>query len=341
MGVTKAQKMRLGVFLVISGFALIGGLIVLAGARLGEKRDTYFVRYAEGQVSLNGLDVGSPVKYSGIRVGRVDRISIDPVDVSVIVVQLSLDENTPVARDSKANLGSMGITGLKYVDLSRGSQAAGIRQVGDDIPAGQSGLDALTNQAGEIASKVSLTLDRVNALIDPNFKRQVDGLLKRANELLATLEQTVAENRLPLKQLHVRLEETLRQGTATLASVGDVLRTIDGIAQENRQPIQTTLKNVETISRRLRDTRRKIDETLKAAEDLLSDGRASVGPNGIQATLKSLNQLLARGQSLLRANRANIVETTSYLRETSENMSDFSRRIREDPSLLLLGEGRD
>jgi len=325
----------------VSAVVLIGGLIVLAGARLGEKRDVYYVRYTEGEVSLNGLDVGSPVKYSGIRIGRVDRISIDPEDVSVIVVELSLDEGTPVAKDSKANLGSMGITGLKYVDLSRGSQSAGIRSIGENIPAGQSGLDALTHQAGEIADKVSRTLDRVNALIDANFKKQVDGLLARANALLKTLEQTVTENRRPLQQLHLRLEDTLRQGATTLESVSRLLRTIDGIAQENRQPIRTTLNNIEVVSRQLKQTRKQIDETLSAAESLLAEGRVSIGPEGVQATLKNLNQLLSRGQRLLRANRGNIIEATGYLRETSENMSDFSRRIREDPSLLLLGEGRD
>ena len=88
----------------------IGGLIVLAGARLG-KRETSITCDILKEVSLNGLDVGSPVKYSGIRIGRVDRISIDPEDVSVIVVELSLDEG--IVQSSKANLGSMGITGLK------------------------------------------------------------------------------------------------------------------------------------------------------------------------------------------------------------------------------------
>ena len=98
MSVTRAQKVRLGIFLVVSALLLIGGLVILAGARLGEKRDLYFVRYAEGEVSLNGLDVGSPVKYSGIRVGRVDRISIDPSDVSVIVVTISAKPIWPERR---------------------------------------------------------------------------------------------------------------------------------------------------------------------------------------------------------------------------------------------------
>ncbi len=78
MAVTRAQKVRLGAFLAIGITAVVGGLVVLAGAKLGEKRDAYTVRYDQAEVSLSGLEVGSPVRYSGIKVGRVDAIGIDP-----------------------------------------------------------------------------------------------------------------------------------------------------------------------------------------------------------------------------------------------------------------------
>ena len=341
MGVTRAQKVRLGVFLMVSGLLLISGIIILAGARLGEKRDAYFIRYGEGEVSLNGLDVGSPVKYSGIRVGRVDRIFIDPKDVGVIVVEISLTENTPVAKDSKANLGSMGITGLKFVDLTRGTTRAGLRQPGDDIPAGESGLDALTNQAGEIATKVSRTLDRLNRLIGPETKARIDGILVRTDALLKTVDDTVKENRAPILELHKKLQIVFDKGIALIDSLNAVARRIDEVTQAVGEGAARATGRASRLIRQLTQTRKNLDDTLSAARGLFNVGTDAMGEAGLRSTLKQLNIFLKRGNQVLRASRDNILDSMGYLRETSENMRDFSRRVREDPSLLILGEGRD
>ena len=102
--ITRAQKVRLGVFLTVSSTLLIGTLAVLAGLRLAEERDTYTIRY---HMSLSGLEAGSPVKFNGVRVGRVDSIRIDREDPATVVVAVSLDAGTPVKKDTRAivNLG--------------------------------------------------------------------------------------------------------------------------------------------------------------------------------------------------------------------------------------------
>ncbi|HYU15587.1 MAG TPA: MlaD family protein, partial [Candidatus Acidoferrum sp.] len=206
--VTRAQKLRLGIFLAAGLAVLIGGLAILAGLKLGERRDSYVVRFRDSGVSLSGLDIGSPVKYSGIRVGRVDAIRIDPDDVSVIQVELSLDHDTPVADDSVANLGSQGITGLKYVELSRGSRTARVRVPGEEIPPGTSLLDNLAQRADQIAVKAETVLDRVAVLAGPDMKERLARLLDRSEELLGTVDSVLRENRESLKTLAERVTGT-------------------------------------------------------------------------------------------------------------------------------------
>src|SRR5262249_13200599 len=157
------------------------------------------VRYQEAAVSLSGLEVGAPVKYSGIRVGRVDAVRIDPMDVSVIVVEISLDHGTPVAEDEKADLGTQGITGLKYAELTRGSAKPRVREPGEEIPAGQSAFDTLTSQAGDVARKLEIVLDRLANLAGEDMKTRVAGVLDRSNKLLETINSVLEENRASLK----------------------------------------------------------------------------------------------------------------------------------------------
>jgi len=322
MAATRAQKVRLGVFVSLGLAVMLGGLVALAGARLGEDRDAYVVRYVEGVVSLSGLEVGSPVKYSGIRVGRVESIRIAPQDLSVVEVGISLTEGTPVANDTLANLGSMGITGLKYIELSRGTRDAGLRKPGGAIPPGSSGLDELTNRAGEIAEQVSVTLDRVNALVAPEMQVRVASILDRTDTLLVTLEATVDENRVAMKGLVAEAERLT-------AEVADIAETTNGLVARAAPGIDRSLRAVTRLMGSLEGTRENLDATLASADAMMQSAND---------VLVGALPLIDHSGLLVVQSRENLVEALSFFRETAENLSDFSRRVREDPSLLLLGD---
>lgn len=329
MAVTRAQKVRLGIFVSAGLAVLVGGLVVLAGMKLGETREIYDIRFSDADVSLSGLEVGSPVKYSGIRVGRVDRIAVDPQDVSVIVVTISLEENTPVAEDSQANLGSMGITGLKYVELTRGSRDARVRKSGETIPAGKSLLDDLSSQAGEIAEKVNVALDNVNAMTGPDMKVRVASILDRADKLLETAEATIAENREGLRTLMTRLGSTAEKVDTLSAELAEAAKQGRRLIEDGRPRLVRALDQGAALMGELRESRGKLDVALAESGGLVKELRTTVVP---------LEQLLSRSSMILVQSREDLVEALAYLRETAENMTVFSQKVRDDPSLLLLGE---
>jgi phospholipid/cholesterol/gamma-HCH transport system substrate-binding protein len=312
--VTRAQKARLGIFLGAGLFVLIGGLVVLAGLKLGEKRDHYAVRYQEAAVSLSGLEVGAPVKYSGIRVGRVDSVRIDPKDVSVIVVEVTLDHGTPVAEDSRADLGSQGITGLKYIELTRGSRAAGVRLPGEDIPPGQSAFDALTSQAGDIAKKIDIVLDRVADLTGRDMKDRVAKLLDRSDELLATVNGLLEENRAALKTVAARLASTAEEADALAAQLSGTARRANALLDEATAVVHAA-----------RATPDKLNAALTEATGTLAESRTLVANLG----------------ALLQHSRRDLIDTITYLRETAENVNVLSEKLKEDPTLLLRHEDED
>jgi phospholipid/cholesterol/gamma-HCH transport system substrate-binding protein len=211
-------------------------MLILAGMKLGESRDTYTVRFSQANVSLSGLEVGSPVKYSGLRIGRVEAVGVAKDDVGVILVTLSIDGGTPVAEDSKANLGSMGITGLKYIELTRGSKEAKLRKPGAVIPEGASLIDDLTDQAGEIARKVQVTLDNVNALTGPDMKDRVSRLLDRSERTLAEVEGLLVENRDSFKLLSARLAVTADEVSNIASGLNGTVERANGLLDTIQPP---------------------------------------------------------------------------------------------------------
>ncbi|MEA2095976.1 MAG: MlaD family protein, partial [Candidatus Cloacimonadota bacterium] len=152
--VTKAQKLRLGIFITVISVLMIIFLIMVAGTKIMEKRDIYHIRYQDS--SVTGLQIGGPVKYRGIGIGRVDDISIDPESITDIVVTVSIKSGTPIKGDMTASLIPIGITGLVQVEITGGTQEAEMLDSGSFILSGLSTLESISGKAEVLANKFEI-----------------------------------------------------------------------------------------------------------------------------------------------------------------------------------------
>jgi phospholipid/cholesterol/gamma-HCH transport system substrate-binding protein len=120
---------KLGLFVVV-GFAIAMASIVALGARGLEKKTVSYKTYFDE--SVQGLDVGSPVKFRGVGIGSVGVIDVAPDRRHVMVtIDLGVDKLNelglavapgPNARiaippDLRVQLGSSGITGVKFISI--------------------------------------------------------------------------------------------------------------------------------------------------------------------------------------------------------------------------------
>lgn len=327
--ITRAQKVRLGVFLVVSITILLVTLAVLLGVRFAAPRDTYFIRYT---ISLSGLEPGAPVKYHGVRVGRVENIKIDPTDVSAVIVTISLDSGTPVKRDTRAVVNLTGITGLKYVELTGGTKESEALPPGHFIEAGESVVDRLTGRAEEIALRIEALLIKIDDLLNDNTRARIQGAIEEAQKLIGNANIILEENRDNIRALTQALSEAVQTANTLLAHTDEemthLFRVAHSLAEDLRssasgERIGNILGNVERITSGLR----------RAIE------RADLG--GLGEDLKVLADRTRRlvedlDVTILRS-RENLYSSLSYIREAVENLSEFARSIREDPSLLLRG----
>src|SRR5689334_9285868 len=116
---TPATQLKLGAFVLV---AIAAAIAVALGLGLRGRVSTlrYHTYFDE---NVQGLELGSPVTFRGVRIGAVGAIAIAPdrvhVDVALDIrerdaVQLDLDTRGPAMR---ARLETQGITGVKYVDV--------------------------------------------------------------------------------------------------------------------------------------------------------------------------------------------------------------------------------
>ena len=335
--VTRAQKVRLGIFVAVSMTFLIGSLVMLAGLHLMDVRDIYTVRF-EGSVS--GLEVGAQVKYNGVRVGRVDSVRINPDDVSEVIVKLSLDADTPIKTDTRAVLNLAGITGLKFIELTLGSRESDFVEPGGEIPAGESLMDRLTGQAEDIATKAELLLNNLNRLLDEDNRARFSAILANLDEATAAMAQMVEENRANVELLAANLAHA----SAALTPVLTTLET------EGRATLAAIADTATALGRTV--DRAKVDRVLTSTDRVLGNVDRLVGTaqrkirasdvEGLITTMGRLanqtSQLVASINLTVLRSREDLYGSLTYLLEGMENFADFTRMVRENPALLLSGQ---
>lgn len=334
--ITRAQKVRLGVFLLVSFLLLLALVAAVVGSAVFADRDRYLIQY---DISVSGLEVGAPVKYNGVRVGRVERIWIDPEQVSQTVVAISLQGGTPIKENTRAVLNVQGITGLRFIELVGGTSAAKTLPPGASIQAGESFVDTMTGRAEQLSLKAEKLLNQMLRMTGEENRALLGDVLERAGSLMHTLDETVQRNR------H-KIGETLDNLNRSAHKLGAAL-------DEIRLAASTTREAVGRIRRaavQLLDHERVVG-LLDAARAAVDEVRARVGKEELGRTLASVGRLLRRTDAMVEkldlmvaSGREDLRITLRYLAETTENLRDFSRLIREDPSRLLSSpkrQGRD
>lgn len=307
--ITKTQKVRLGIFILVAVFVLIGTLFALTGGRFSEKRDFYIVRLS---ASVSGLEVGSAVKYNGVQIGRVESLRVDPERVSVTLVEISVLENTPIKQDTRAVASALGITGLKYIELVKSTDDSPRIPVGSEIPEELSLVDNLSGKAAEIALKTELILSNIAEITNPENRQKMLGLIGRVDTILMQFE-TLLNNTTP--QL-TSLTTNLSQSAATL---------------------DQTLKSTNELIAGFKTEQGNLSAVLKNTNGAIGDARTLMNDTNLAETLANANQVFSNLNILIVKNQENLALTLEQANQISENLNDFSRVILENPSALFLG----
>lgn len=112
------SHLKLGI-LVLAAFVACTAILFGLGLRR-EPSDTYHTYFDE---TVQGLEVGAVVKYRGVKIGRVSAFGIAP-DGRHVAVTLSIGRAhakraglTTISPALRAELATLGITGLKIIDL--------------------------------------------------------------------------------------------------------------------------------------------------------------------------------------------------------------------------------
>lgn len=115
-----------GIFLIV-GFACFAYLAVKLGDVRFFGQDTYNIQAYF--TNVGGLTEGADVEIAGVKVGRVEKITLDPKTYEAVVT-LSIKNAVNIQEDSIASIRTAGIIGDKYITIKPGGAESYLKEDG-------------------------------------------------------------------------------------------------------------------------------------------------------------------------------------------------------------------
>lgn len=244
---TRAEAMRVGIFVLLTGAMLVGGLLWIAGSSFLRPVARYSVLFEQ---SVSGLTAGADVQYQGVVVGRVRHIVLTADIPPRVAVGIELKPDTPIQIDTTAMLIGSLVTGIRFIQLSGGSAAAGPLAEGGVIHGVVPSFERLGDRLESIADRADNILKSLqenvftseNAEHVTSLARDLSSAVRRLDATLAGLqsEQTGKNLAALVRNANESVEDFQRRRDGLYGGLSQALRGLAATAQQTRELIDRT-----------------------------------------------------------------------------------------------------
>lgn len=315
MAVNKGSYYRVGVF-VLSGLTMLVALVVIiGGAAVFQKTvpaETYF------NESVQGLDVGAPVKYRGVNLGRVSNIGFivskyatiaeDSPASRYVLVEMELREDVVrtflpskdpaerlreiVASGLRVRLTTQGLTGVAFLEINFFDP-----QTNPPLPIAWTPEDFYFPSAPSTMSRLESALEAVGGVMRNLEQINFAGFAQTLDDFIATLDRSLQEaNVKDIGQLLVQSLAELRDTFARVRElvedpraatiIPDISATAAGakrIITDAEEPMALALQVIHEASGDIR-------KVVNNLENMLSDPALATSAKMLPGTLGNLDK---------------------------------------------------
>jgi ABC-type transporter Mla subunit MlaD len=189
---SRVSNFQIGLFILCSIFLVLAALFWVGAMEFYQKTRDY-VTYIDS--SVEGLGLGSKIRYRGLEVGRVARIDLAR-DGELVRIDLKVQPDFRIQEDHAVQLKLKGITGERYLALVKASPDAKRIQPPESIEPEEPWIPSVPGQMERMVQGVRSMYREFRAVDVQGLASEWRGVAARANELLASEELSASLDRL-------------------------------------------------------------------------------------------------------------------------------------------------
>lgn len=267
-----ANETKVGILAASSITLLFIGYNFLKGNAIFSDETVLYAKYSH----VDGLAVSKPVLINGFQIGRVDKLELQS-DGS-IVAKLNIQGKYEISKSSIAKLESVDLLGSKAIVMLLGT-GTDYAKDGDTLNANVAkGLletvEPVQKKAEMIIAKMDSILTSVNAILNPDFQKNVN---RSFNSIASTLSSLEATSK--------KVDNLVGTEGSRVSSILANVEAISVNLRKNNEKINGILNNISTITDQVAaaNFKQTIDNANKAVADLQSivskvnNGQGSMG----------------------------------------------------------------
>lgn len=289
----RAHHVLIGLFALLSAAGALVFALWLNNSDGDRENSWYEIVFNQG---VRGLSEGSPVKYSGIRVGDVAQLRLDSEDPRNVRALVRVFSQVPIRDNTQAILALENITGSMSIELKGGTPDSPILMSSRDDPpviqAEPSALNSLVTSGELLLEKLDQVLTHSNRIMSDqnidNLSRSLDNLRQLSSSLMAKREE--------VNTVFVRLNEITKQTRGVLDIFQNVGSRTESLLNHE---VRALIVSATDATLTLEQSTSRIDQLLVRNQDALDQGMQSAGElapalRDMRTTLNNLNGLIER-----------------------------------------------
>ena len=271
--------------------------------------------------AVEGLAKGSAVTYSGVPVGQVESITLEPSRPDRIRVRVTVDDETPVLVGTTATIKGVGFTVVSQIQIDPPERERGDTRPMAElrckngasaqcpygvpvIPTKPGAFGELLNSAPQLIENVTTLTARLTELLSDRNQNSIAAILANVQEISKNLAERSDEIAAAMADARI----AIRQTGHAVEEMGQLADTSDQLLQRDARPLIADLR-----------------QSVRAAQTSMQNLDAAIGDArpGLQAfsrqTLPEVGQLVRD------------------LREMSESLSAVSQRLDQQGAGSIIG----
>lgn len=315
---TRAQKTKVGLFLVICMALITIGILIISGFK-NEVRYNYWVEFDE---SILGLGAGGIVEYLGVPVGTVDNIYVTDSNRPHCEILITAGK-VKLHQGVKAQLVLYSLaTGTMCISLRGGDPNGPLLEPGSEIESEKSLVKSLSTQIEGALDNVNKISDIIRNAMANMGEGDITKLLQDADDVLKRIQGFVDEAGKTMTDIKGRAE----------AGMDD----FHTLATDIRKLVKDTDSTVRHVGEKVSGL--NVGETQDNVNKVLKD--ISVLAERLQQSAKTIDGVSQRALHEAGNVEYNLRDTLRTLSESLDSIRNLTQYLQEDPSALIRGKGK-
>lgn len=278
--------------------------------------------------SVAGIDEKATVRMAGVKIGVVEKVELED---SHARLTMRIDPNVRIHRSTEVMIRTLGVLGDKYVEFVPVKKVPGTTQGADvyyrdgdrvQTSVSSSDIDKLVNQLSSIADDVKQITSSLRQVIG------TESGTRSMQEILADLRNTMAN----IKEFSATLRD---DGGEVIVRLNELIASLNGVVGENRDNLKMTMENIREASKSaelalasIENTMKKVDKGEGTIGKLVNDESMY---NNIDSAAKGLTDYVSRVERM----KTIVGFRTQYMFPDSQSYASLELKPRADTSYLI------